>query len=305
MTTEEVDATLESFRNANYFWLFSILLLGLFSNFVRAQRWRLLLQPLGYNPGFWNTFFSINVMFFANLFIPRLGEVTRCGILAKYEDVPVEKSIGTMVVERLIDLICLLSLLGILLICEYDLIWGMFYEKFFGPKEGPQMHIALKYGIPFFILLGLVVVSVYIAKKHGWEQLKTTLITRLKGLWEGVISVKRLEKFGQFIILTIAMWIAYLSMSYVAFFSLEQTTHLGVLPALGCLIFGGFAMVATPGGIGAYPLAIRAILLLYGINETIGGALGTLVWASQTSGVFLSGLLSLILLALTNPSKKK
>src|SRR5690606_4268435 len=131
------------------------------------------------------------------LFIPRLGEVTRCGILAKYEEVPVEKSIGTMVVERLIDLICLLSLLGILLICEYDLIWGMFYEKFFGPKEGPQMHLALKYGIPFIILLGLVAVSVYIAKKHGWQQLKNTIITRLKGLWEGVISVRRLEKFGQ------------------------------------------------------------------------------------------------------------
>src|SRR5690606_9355675 len=126
--------------------------------------------------------------------------------------------------------------------------------------------------------------------------------TRVKGLIEGVISVRRMQDFGQFIILTIAMWVFYLMMSYVAFSSLEETVHLGVLPALGCLIFGGFAMVATPGGIGAYPLAVRAILVLYGINEVTGGALGTMIWASQTIGVFLSGLISLILLALVNPS---
>lgn len=305
MTPEQIDSTIESFIKADYFWLFSILIFGLFANFVRAQRWRLMLQPVGYNPGFWNTFFSINVMFFANLFIPRLGEVSRCGILAKYEDVPVEKSIGTMVVERIIDLICLLSLLGILLFCEYDLIFGLLQDTFSNkPTDGPQMSPLLKYGIPVLIVIGIVGVSIFIARKHGFEQLKKTIYERVKGLIEGVISIKRMQNFGQFIVLTIAMWIAYLMMSYVAFSSLEETAHLGVLPALGCLIFGGFAMVATPGGIGAYPLAVRAILALYGINEITGGALGTMIWASQTIGVFLSGLISLILLALVNPSKK-
>lgn len=305
MTPEQIDSTIESFIVADYFWLFAILVFGLIANFIRAQRWRLMLKPVGYYPGFWNTFFSINVMFFANLFIPRLGEVSRCGILAKYEDVPVEKSIGTMVVERIIDLICLLSLLGILLLCEYDLILGLLKDTFSGkPADGPQMNPLLKYGIPFLIIVGIIGFSIYIAKKHGIEQLKATITSRVKGLIEGVLSVRKMQDFGQFILLTITMWVAYMLMSYTAFRSLEETAHLGVLPAMGCLIFGGFAMVATPGGIGAYPLAVRAILVLYGINEITGGALGTMIWASQTIGVFLSGLISLILLALVNPSKK-
>lgn len=305
MTPEQIDATWESFGKANYFWLFMTLVFGLMANFVRAQRWRLMLRPVGYNPTYMNTFFSINVMFFANLFIPRLGEVSRCGILAKYENVPVEKSIGTMVVERFIDLICLLGLLGFLLFCEYDKIWGLLQDTFSGkPSDGPEMHIALKYGIPVLIFLGIAGASVYIARKHGFEQLKNTIIARIKGLLEGVLSIRYMKNFGQFILLTVAMWIFYMMMSYVAFFSLKETSELGIFTALGCLIFGGFAMVATPGGIGAYPLAVRAILALYGINEITGGALGTMVWGAQTIGVFLSGLISLILLALINPSKK-
>lgn len=305
MTPEQIDATLESFGKANYFWLFMTLVFGLMANFVRAQRWRLMLRPVGYNPSYMNTFFSINVMFFANLFIPRLGEVSRCGILAKYEDVPVEKSIGTMVVERFIDLICLLGLLGFLLLCEYDKIWGLLQDTFSSkPTDGPEIHIALKYGIPILILIGIIGASVYIARKHGFDQLKNTIISRIKGLLEGVVSIRYMKNFGQFILLTVAMWFFYMMMSYVAFFSLKETSELGIFTALGCLIFGGFAMVATPGGIGAYPLAVRAILALYGINEITGGALGTMVWGAQTIGVFLSGLISLILLALINPSKK-
>lgn len=306
MTPEQIDGTIESFKRADYIWLFITLLFGLSANFARAQRWRLMLQPLGYNPGYWNTFFSINVMFFANLFIPRLGEVSRCGILAKYENVPVEKSIGTMVVERFIDLICLLSLLGILLLGEYDKISGLLYDTFVNKKEveGPTLHWALKYGIPVVLAAGLVIISVLIVRKHGLQKLRETFRIRLKGLVEGFISIRHMKSFGQFMILTIVMWVAYMFMSYFAFKSLPETSHLGIFPAMGCLIFGGFAMVATPGGIGAYPLAVRAILVLYGINEVIGGALGTMTWGTQTIGVFLSGLISLILLALLNPTKK-
>jgi len=305
MTPEQRDGTLESFGRADYFWLSMPLIFGLISNLVRAQRWRLMLRPVGFNPGLWNTFFSINVMFFANLFIPRLGEVTRCGILAKYEDVPVEKSIGTMVVERLIDLICLLSLLGILLLSEYDLIYGLFRDTVINKNgEVQDPDLLLKYGIPVAIIVVLALISVYIVRKHGWEKLKETLVNRFRGLMEGIVSIRYMKDFKQFLFLTLAMWFCYLMMIYLGFRALSETADLGILSALACLIFGGFAMVATPGGIGAYPLAIRAILLLYGINEVIGGALGTMIWATQTSGVFLSGILSLILLALINPSRK-
>ncbi|MCO5231138.1 MAG: flippase-like domain-containing protein [Chitinophagales bacterium] len=305
MTQEEIDATLTSFSQANYFWLIMSLLVGFLSNIVRGQRWRLMLRPVGYYPGFWNTFFSINVMFFANLFIPRLGEVSRCGILAKYEKVPVEKSIGTMVVERVIDLICLLSLLGLLLLLEYDKIIGLLQETF-AKKEVVEesSNSILKYGLMATIAIAVIVGAFYIYKKHGLTQLKITIRTRLKGLIEGFVSVRHMNDFGQFVFLTIVMWACYIIMPYLAFFSLAETSHLGIVAGMGCMIFGGFAMVATPGGIGAYPLAVRAMLALYGINEITGGALGTMLWGTQTLGVFLSGIISLILLALMNPSKK-
>lgn len=305
MTPEQIDATIESFKRANYLWLFVALIFGFISGFLRAQRWRLMLKPVGYYPGYWNTFFSINVMFFANLFIPRLGEVSRCGILAKYENVPVEKSIGTMVVERILDLICILILLGILLIGEYDKISGLLFDTFSkkgaNPVDSPWL---IKYGIPLLLIVTVGLFSLVIIRKHGITHLKNTFIERFKGLMEGVISIRYMKDFWQFVILTIGIWVCYLLMSYVSFQALSETSNLGILPALGCLIFGGFAMVATPGGIGAYPLAVRAILLLYGINEVIGGAIGTMIWGTQTIGVFLMGIISLILLALINPSKK-
>jgi uncharacterized protein (TIRG00374 family) len=307
MTPEQIDATIESFGRANYLWLLFALMFGFISNFARAQRWRLMLKPVGYYPSFWNTFFSINVMFFANLFIPRLGEVSRCGILAKYEGVPVEKSIGTMVVERIIDLICIFILMGILLTAEYDKVSGLLIDTFSKKEtvDAVPAHWLIKYGIPLILIVVVGLFSLIIIRKHGISHLKNNFIQRFKGLMEGVTSIRYMKNFGQFIFLTVILWICYLLMTYISFYALPETSHLGFIPALGCLIFGAFAMVATPGGIGAYPLAVRAILLLYGINEVIGGAIGTMIWGTQTTGVFLMGIISLILLALINPSKKE
>ncbi len=264
-------------------------------------------RPMNLNPGFWNTFFSINIMFFANLFVPRLGEVTRCGVLAKYEEVPVDKSIGTMVVERMIDALCLLILIGILFLAEYETISNYFFDIFSKKttQEDVGFHWTLKYGLPTVLILALIIIAVTIARKHGIAHLKKTVKERILGVLQGFTSIRYMKDFKQFIVLTVMMWLCYFLMVYLSFFSLTETENLGAFTALACLIFGSFAMVATPGGIGAYPLAIRAVLLLYGINEVIGGALGTMIWGIQTIGVFLGGIISLILLAIINPSKNK
>lgn len=300
MTPEQKLETVESFKRADYFWLFFPLLIGLSSNLLRAQRWRLLLRPLGYNPSYMNTFYSIMVMFFANLFIPRLGEVTRCGVLAKYENVPVEKSIGTMVVERVIDLLSILTLLGILMIFEYDLLLDFFTNNVLNKEATEAPNLWLKYGIPLAILVLITAASVYIIRKKGFSEWKAAMIEKFSGLWAGIKSIRYLQNFPQFVLLTIGIWFSYFLMTYLSFKALEETANLSPLVGLACLIFGGFAMVATPGGIGAYPIMIRAILLLYGVAEVTGGALGTMLWATQTLGVFLGGILALILLALTN-----
>lgn len=305
MTEEQISETISSFKRANYLWLGLSLLIGLVANVVRAQRWRLMFRPIHYNPGFKNTFFSVNVMFFANLFIPRLGEVSRCGILAKYENVPVEKSIGTMIVERAIDVLCLLISIALLLAVEYDTISSYFFTIFTEKDDvdGPSFHWTLKYGIPIILVAGAFIASSLVIRKYGIERLQAIFIDKFQGLKEGFMSVRYMKDFRQFFLLTISMWICYYLMVYVSFFSLPETAGLSPFTALACLIFGSFAMVATPGGIGAYPLAIRAVLLLYGVQEVIGGALGTMIWGVQTSGVFISGIISLILLALMNSSK--
>lgn len=299
MTPEQKAETINSFKTANYFWLIFPLMVGLTSNIVRAQRWRLLLKPLGYQPGFFITFYSVMIMFFANLFVPRLGEVTRCGILAKYEGVPLEKSIGTMVVERIIDLLSILTLLGFLMLFEYELLLNFFKDKVLNAPEKEASNPLLSYGIPVAILLAITVFAFYIIRKHGWEQLKVTAFEKFSGLWSGVKSIRYLENFGQFVLLTFLLWLCYFLMVYLTFRALPETANLSLTAGLACLIFGGFAMVATPGGIGAYPLMIRAVLLLYGINEVTGGALGTMAWGVQTTGVFLGGILSFIMLAFT------
>lgn len=303
MTPEQRTETIHAFSRANYFWLLMPMLLGFLSNFIRAQRWRLLLRPLGYNPSYTNTFLSVMVMFFANLFVPRLGEVMRCTILAKYEDVPVEKSIGTMVVERVVDLISILLLLGFLMLMEYDRLLGYFTENIVNKQDTSTSNPWISIGLPIAILVGVAAVGFYLVKKHGWQHLKETVGHRLKGLWDGVKSIRYLRNFGQFVFLTITMWLTYFLMIYLGFRSLPETSELGLMAALACLIFGGFAMVATPGGIGAYPLAIRAVLLLYGIAEVYGGALGTMIWGIQTAGIFIGGILSFMLLALLNQKK--
>src|SRR5690554_4845571 len=197
MTQEQIDGTVDSFKKANFFWLALSLGFGFIANFLRTQRWRSMFIPLNYYPRYWNTFFSVNVMFFANLFIPRLGEVSRCGILAKYEGIPVEKSIGTMVVERIVDVLCLVSLIGLLLIVEYDTISNYFFGLFSDQQEveGPGFHWALKYGIPFIILVGVLVFSFIIFRKHGIDQLKRTLRQRLRGLSEGFMSIRHMKNF--------------------------------------------------------------------------------------------------------------
>ncbi|MCO5249525.1 MAG: flippase-like domain-containing protein [Chitinophagales bacterium] len=306
MTPEQIDATIDSFKRINYWWLSGIFVFGLIANFARARRWILMLKPTGHNPGLVNTFHAINVMFFANLFVPRLGEVTRCGILAKYEDVPIEKSIGTMIVERLIDAICLFGLLGILLLAEREKVSALLNDSFTPKSDNSQeMSLLLKYGIPVFLILLLLGISIYIIRKFGFEKLKEIFLTRMKGLIDGIISFRKMKNKGEFVFQTVLMWICYILMPYMCFISLPETSTLSMMAALACTIFGGFAMIATPGGIGAYPIAIRAVLLLYGITEVIGGAIGTVIWGAQTVGVFSMGIISLILLSLFHKKRKE
>jgi hypothetical protein len=304
MTPQERTETISAFKRADYFWVLMAPLLGFLSNFIRTQRWRLMLRPLGYSPGYWNTFFSVMNMYFFNLFIPRLGEVTRCTILARYENVPVEKSIGTMVTERLIDVICLFGIGGILFVAERNRLMAMFQNIFSSKETVHNDSNFLKYIFMGVLALIIAGAAIYIYKKFGLQKLKETVIEKSKGFVQALISVKDIDEKGQFVALTISMWLTYLIMFYVVYKAFPETTGLPIMSAVACLFFGSFAVVATPGGIGVFPLVVQGVLILYNVTPVIGGAVGTLAWGVQTLGMLLGGLLSLLLLNILNKNSK-
>lgn len=303
ITAEQKQLIFDSFKRANYFWLFLLMFFGLASNFFRAQRWRLLLKPLGYSPNYWNTFSAVMIMFFANLAFPRLGEVLRCSILAKYEKVPVEKSIGTMVLERIIDLVCILILGALILVLEYNRFYTFFAE------------IAAKVNFVKLSIVGVCIIVIAVIAFYFLNKKKSIhneivkeehiVFTKLKGLWQGLLSIKVLEDKWQFLLHTIAIWACYILMPYFGFKCMQETANLGVTAAMAAVFFGGFAMVLTQGGVGAFQIVIQKILVTYGISEIIGLSYGWISWSVQTISVIVAGILSLIFLAVYNKDAKE
>ena len=307
ISAEQKQMIVESFKRANYSWLFLLMMFGLASNFFRAQRWRLLLQPLGYTPGYWNSFHAVMSMFFFNLFFPRLGEVMRCTILYKYEKIPVEKSIGTMVLERVIDLFCILILGGLILLSEYQRYYIFFKDLFVGDKA---KNIAVetnynKYLIMIGIALVLIAAVIFLIRKHGFEKITSFLKNKFLGLWQGIISIKDLEKKWEFVFHTFGIWICYILMPYFGFKCLEETASLGFTAAMAAVFFGGFAMVATQGGIGVFQIVIQKILTTYGVASIIGLSYGWISWSVQNLSVVVAGIFSLVCLAVFNKDSKQ
>lgn len=306
MSTEDKRQTIDAFKRANYLYLLLAPLLGIMANFIRTQRWLLLLRPLNYYPKYGNAFHSVMVMYFFNLFVPRLGEVMRCTILAKYEDVPVEKSLGTMVTERIADVLCLgiVFLLVILFLGKenYAILTANFNEITAGFGNN-KIFAIIKYAIPVSIVLGILIFSSIYIKKNGLDKLQLLIRSKIKSLLVSVFSIKDVKEKPQFLILTIILWLAYVLMFYVNYLSLPETKQLPFFSALVCLLFGSFAVILTPGGIGVFPIVIQLVLVTFKVSPSIALALGMLAWSVQTLGVLLGGILSLVLLNLSNKNK--
>lgn len=297
---------LDSMKNANYFWLSFSIILGGISHMSRSIRWQMALKPMGYTPSLPNSFMAVMISYFANLAIPRSGEVARCSILRTYEGVPVQRSFGTVVTERIIDLVMLLSFFALTLLVEFDTAMGMVQEKIIGPMGNKIESLVPKGYLP--VLLVSIVITLlffffmsrkYLHKLKIYHKFKSVL----KGFLEGIISIRKLEKPFWYIFHTLVIWIMYYLMTYVCFFSMPETAHLGIGPGLVVFAIGSVAMVISQGGLGAYPLFVSGALLLYGINDADGAAFGWLVWSAQTVMIIIFGTLSVILLPVINRNK--
>lgn len=307
MSDSDKQQVMADIKRANYFWVIVGPAIGLLSNYFRTQRWRLLLRPLGYNPRFWNTFFSVMMMYFLNLFFPRLGEVSRCGALSRYEKVPLDKAIGTMVIERVIDVICIALIALFLLVAEhdkfvelYDVIVSNSKTTFADIIAKNEISPTLKYSVFAAVGFAIAAFLVYQIRKTGFISLVNTVREKVMGLLQGVIAVKDLDQPFVFVFHTVMIWVCYTSMAYFNFLIYPETSHLTLLAAGVCLFFSGVAFSLTPGGLGLYPIFIKIILSLYGVVGSAAISLGLVAWTAQTISVLSAGVISMILLAILN-----
>ena len=289
---------------ARYYLIVPVFLILILSHFLRALRWRLLVKSLGYNPSKSNTFFAVMIGYLTNQAIPRLGEILKCTMLARYEKVPIDKLIGTIILERLIDAFTLLAVFGITLVIQPE-IYSQLIDTFFHSSKGDEVK-----KIPAYIigLTGIGIITIIITvwmvyKKKNFKDLFLAINKILQRIWQGISAIQHLKKRGQFILLTVAIWTLYLAGGYVGFMALQETNQYGIREAFSVLSAGSIGMIITPGGIGAYAYLLQQTMLLYGLNEGIALAFGWILWLAQTAVVLIGGLISFAALPYFNKKK--
>lgn len=292
-----------SLKNANYFWAVISIILGIISHLLRAIRWRMLLAPMGYKPGISNTFAAVMAGYFANLALPRLGEVTRCTVLVKYEKIPLQKSFGTVVVERAIDMLIFAGLFFINLYIQFNNIKEYVYDKIYTPLSG-KFEFLQNLNIIFYFILGagfFLLLLLYFYRRM-FSHLKVYKKTRslILGFIDGLKSVLQVRRPVVFILISFMIWVMYYLMLYVCLFSFSETSGLGFYAAFAMLIFGSIGIIVVQGGIGIYPAIIAETAAIYGVASTTGYALGWFAWSAQTIIIISLGIASLILLPLMN-----
>ena len=291
---------------ANYIYLIPATLMLVVSHFLRALRWKILIEPLGYKPSTLNTFLAVFVGYWANLAVPRLGEVLKCTILGRYEKVPADKLIGTIVAERAIDVCSLVIVMMITVFSQYDLIGGFskeLFTKFFTSRTGNFS--LFKVGVFVLILVSFILLFIWIFRRlsHLAIVIKTKNI--FLGIWQGLTSIRYIKHKGAFFLHSVLIWALYLYSTYMGFFAMQDMAHFGIKGALSALTFGSFGMIIpSPGGIGSFQYAIQQVMILYGVTPEKGLSLGMLIWFAQTGIIIIFGTIAFLLLPVVNKKKQ-
>ncbi len=281
------------FKNANYTWVGLGVVLGILSHLSRAYRWKFMINPLGYKLHLPNSFMAVMAAYLINYTIPRAGEISRASIVANYEGIPFEKGFGTIVAERIADLVMILLIIAITLFLEFDYIYKFFAERFDPYK--------ILFGVLGLIIL-FVVFVVFINRSNSKIALK--IKDFVAGLIEGVLSIFRMQQKWAFIGHTVFIWLMYVLMFYVTTFAVDETSGLPFAAILIGFISGSFSIAATNGGVGSYPVAIFAAFSVFGIAKEPSIGFGYIMWAAQTLMVIVLGGLSLLFLPIYNKNRK-
>jgi uncharacterized membrane protein YbhN (UPF0104 family) len=278
------------------------IILGL-SHFLRALRWRLIMEPLGYQPSIANTYLAVLIGYLANLAIPRLGEVLKCTLLAKYEKVPAEKIVGTIVAERAFDVISLGIVFLMALGLQFNVIeagWNQLKNQTANPVTNSNEGNWKMY---LFMGIGILLVALFFMLRKRIPKMLAAFKQIIIGIWEGVMSATKLKQQKLFFLYSFGIWFLYLLATYVGLYATAGTES-SFATAISCLAYASIGMILTPGGIGAYAYFMAKVLELNGVDYTLGLANGTLQWFSQFLIVIVLGGISLIILPIINKQAK-
>lgn len=291
MSNEELDSLKEAFVKADYIYLFYGLIIMLLSHMSRAYRWKYMLEPLGHKPNFWKMYHSVMIGYLLNLTIPRSGEVARAGYYAKFQkNAKFDKVFGTIIVERIIDVVMLGLVLGITLYLQKDL------AAFNDIRNSGKTDTSLPAWI-YFVVAGIVLVGTIAILKI--TILKEKVIGLIKGVLEGVKTIFKLKQRTAYIGHTLFIWGCYVGMIWACSFALPETANLSMNAVFAAFVVGAVAISASPGGLGLYPFMVATLLgELYAIENA--GSFSMLAWSALTLFTILAGLVSLFVLPFTN-----
>ncbi len=292
---------LKAFGNVNYFWISMSVFVGILSHLIRAYRWKYTLEPLNLKPKLINSFFAVMIGYMANFAFPRIGEVSRCVFMSRFDNKPIDKLFGTVIAERIADLLILMILIATTFFIELNVLSDYVKNTFLSDssKEIPLFKIIL------FIALSILFVAVFLwLLKKSKKPFTIKIKDVIKSIWQGVISIFTMKKKLKFLLLSFLIWVAYYAMFYFGVLAISGL-NISFGAILAAFIFGGIAIAITPGGLGAYPLVIMQILILYGVQKTTGFAFGWIMWGTQSAMIMIVGTLSFILMPILNKKSRQ
>ena len=293
-TAEEQNIILGYMKKADLKFVVLSGLFGILSHLSRAYRWNFLLHPLGYHARFINSILAVLIAYISNLGIPRSGEFLRATTISTYEKIPFEKGFGTIIAERMVDLVMLIIFILLALGLQFDLIWNVLEQNNFSFSK--------------LILIGTVLLIVFFLLRGPYKRGTHPLLIKIKqfiaGLMEGIYSLKNIKNKGAFLFHTLFIWFMYFAMFYVIKWTVPETESLTAMAMLPAFVIGGLTISATNGGVGIYPFSVALVLSAYGISNESGLAFGWIMWSAQTAIVILFGSLSFFILPLINQRLK-
>ena len=307
---QDLHKIFNEFKTANYYWIFLSMSAAALAHILRAARWNLIIESTGYKTKLSTTFYAVMIGYFANMLVPRLGEVSRCGVLSKSYKAPFNILLGTVVAERILDSLCLLVLIVLVVFFQFAFLKEFLNKMLFQP-----LSLSFENNFTTFIIVASVIVILIICfyilyktmnKRFKNQPFYLKLKRVLVGFIEGIKAIKHIKQKWIFIIYTLLMWFFYFLMAYLCFFSLSATSHLGIADGLTVMVMGSLGIVApVPGGIGAYHfIVITTLVELFAINSVSATSFAYISHASQGVLIAVLGLFSFAAIFLLNKKAK-